>query len=511
MGNEIGIIDLGSNTARLVIYHRDDQGFFYEVDNIKRVLRLSSHLSDGQIDHDGIEKAVLCMHQFRKLLDARQVRTAFGVATAAVRQALNGADLLQRIEAETGIPMEVLSGEVEARYGYLAVVHSMNLDEGITVDIGGGSTEVTYFANRQLQGSVSFPFGIVTLTHMFIKQDPPAPEEIAQLQSFVTRHLVAQPWLIGKRCPVIAIGGTARNLAKIFQKDIEYSLSSLHHFVMPTTNVTEIFNNLIRLPLDKRKQIPGLSKDRADVIIPGVAVFHGLLECVGSEQLLISDKGLRDGVLLAKMSPHLPIPGTEEVRQRSTERFMNRYRVERAHAYHVRELAHRLVEELERLEVFRFTPEEKSLLETAALLHDVGRSVNVYETSKHTFYLLTNVLLEGFTHQERLLIAMMASYKNSKQLQKQLGLHADIVPKTAKSRLDKLGTLLLLARALDRSMTQQIESIRLAEQKQTILLECVSAHQQLIEFSILEEELEKAAKAFKRPFRFTRVSPESFK
>jgi exopolyphosphatase / guanosine-5'-triphosphate,3'-diphosphate pyrophosphatase len=505
MNDTIGVIDLGSNTARLVVYEQDDRGLVYEVENVKRVLRLSSHLRDGRLEREGIEKTLTCMRQFQHLLRAYNVTTAIGVATAAVRQAENGRELLDAIRAETGLSIRVLSGEEEARYGYLAVVNTMNIDEGITVDIGGGSTEVTWFSGRQLRESVSFPFGIVTLTRMFLPNDPPSAEEMKRLREYVEQQFSGCTWIRDRRCPVIAIGGTARNLAKMHQRSVGYSLGSVHHYVMSAKQVDGVLERARALPWEERKQLPGLSKDRADVILSGIAVFRALLAIVNGHELVVSNKGLRDGVLYETAFGTKPTD-IREVRRRSVEQFMNRYQVDKRHARHVRTLALALFVRLRELGVFRYGEVEKSWLEAAALLHDVGRSINVYEAAEHTFYLLSHVLLLGFTHRERLLIAMIASYKNNKLMQQQFARHADIVGKADKALVEKLGLVILLARTLDRSMTQQIREVRLRGDGERIVMECVGSGENLMEYALLEDVLVKVAKAWKRPVDFRAVT-----
>lgn len=502
MNKKVGIIDLGSNTARLVIYQQYEHSQLYEVDNIKRVLRLSGHLQEGRFDEAGIEKTLACMRQFKDMLDASNVTEIKGVATAAFRQAENGAELAKRIETETGIPIKILSGEEEARYGYLAVMHSMSVNEGITVDIGGGSTEVTYFQNRQLKHCTSLPFGIVSLTKLFLNDDPPQPYELARLSQFIKDQLSVLDWIKDKQCPVIAIGGTARNLAKVDQRQRNYSLGSVHQYSITPDQTAHILQQLSALSCEERKHIPGLSKDRADVIVAGIAVFSCLLEYVGSNSLLISNKGLRDGVLYETVGQDQPVPAVRDIRRISAEQFMTRYQVGRQIARHVADLAVRSFDEGRRLQLHPYGNEERELLETAALLHDVGRSINLYDASQHTFYLLSNVLLLGFTHRERLLISMISSYKNNKQLTSQLLKHKDIMIKSDKETIEKLGHLLLLAKTLDRSKTQRIKELRWRDTPQGIVLQCTSERDELLEFSLLEDILAKLTKVFKRPFSY---------
>ncbi|MGM0714767.1 exopolyphosphatase [Brevibacillus parabrevis] len=501
MKKSIGVIDLGSNTARLVIYEQDDSGMAAEIDNIKYSLRLSNHLRAGRLDEEGVAKTLTAMRQFKKLLDARKVTQAIGVATAAVRQAENGRELTAAIERESGISMRVLSGKEEARYGYLAVLNSMPVDEGITIDIGGGSTEVTYFRDRQLIESHSFPFGIVTLTSQFFREEVPSEEEFAQLRTFLADSLATCPWLADRQCPVIAIGGTARNLGKIHQRQVHYSMDSLHHYPIQADAVTNILNALRKLPLEERRQIPGVSKDRADVILAGMAAFESLLHYAQSDCLLVSNKGLRDGVLYETVWGEQPPASTAIVRERSALQFMNRYQVDQPHSRHVRDLALSLFDQLQEHALHSFSGFERQLLENAALLHDTGRTINVYEASEHTFYLLSNVLMAGYTHRERLLLAMIASYKTNKLAQSQIARHPDLLSKQDKSLVEKLGHLLLFARVLDRSMTQAISAVRLASTSGQFVLTCTGKQPDLLEYSLLDEPLSKLSKAWKIPLK----------
>lgn len=506
MNRNFGVIDLGSNTARLVVYEQDEQGLALEVDNIKRGLRLSNHLQNGRLDDEGIAKTLDCVRQFQELLNARSIRGVIAVATAAIRQAENGKELIERIHRETGVAVRVLSGKDEARYGFLAVLNSMNVAEGMTIDIGGGSTEITYFRDRQLQEWVSFPFGIVTLTRRFFQGELATQAELAALRSFLHDSFTQCPWLRDRQCPVIAIGGTARNLAKIHQRSVQYSMDSFHHYPMTPEQVAAILEQLRQLPLEERRQFPGISKDRADVIVAGIAVFAGLLNYAGSRQLFISNKGLRDGILSEKVWGTEVPTSIRDIHERSITQFMNRYRVNKAHAQQVKHLSLSLFDQLKAHGLHKFGAGERQLLEAAALLHDVGRIINVYESSEHTFYLLSHVLLAGYTHRERLLIAMIASFKNNKLLQSQLAQHADIVAKPDKNLVEKLGNLLLFSQMLDRSRSQAIRFVHLAEHNEQWVIECHGDRDDLLEYSLLDEPLAKLSKVWKLPMSLKPVT-----
>ncbi len=500
MGNYIGIIDLGSNSARLVIYYLDQQGLMYEFDNFKQVLRLSEHIqADRNIDQEGFRKTLACMQQFKEICQIRGVNEIIAVATAAVRQANNGQALLQTIREDIGVPIRLLTGEEEANCGYLAVVNTMDIKHAVAVDIGGGSTEITLIKNREKINSISFPFGAVSLTKRFFTEDIPTTKELQQVKEYMKQEFAKHPWLKNQKYPLVAIGGTARNLAKIHQRKRSYPLSSLHTYVMKTEDVEEIFDLVSQLPIESRVEINGLSKDRVDIIPSGLFVFKTLMEWVQSKELIISNKGLRDGILFDKVLKEKNIPYFEDVAMFSVEQFMNRYDVNKPHAYHVSRLAKKLFDELNRLEILTLKAKEKKLLKAAALLHDIGRSINVYNTSQHTFYLITNVLLMGISQRERLLIAFVASYKNDKLVKTKITDYMEILTKEDEVLINQLGPILLLARSLDRSMSQSVKKIKLEKKNRKITVECNGSHH-LIECQFAEELMQKLYKGFKYRF-----------
>jgi exopolyphosphatase/guanosine-5'-triphosphate,3'-diphosphate pyrophosphatase len=504
MEHLIGLIDLGSNTARLVVYSTDGQGLIVEHDNMKQPLRLISYIQDnGTISDTGFKKTLDCMLQFKHLCTVRNVNEIIGVATAAVRQATNGQELLHHIETLTGIQFQLLTGEQEAYYGYLAIVNSMNMPNAISVDMGGGSTEITLIRDRMRIASTSLPFGVVTLTEQFLYSSVPSDEELGTLHRFLSQQLSPFTWLTNCRLPLVAMGGTARNVAKIHQKRAQYSLPSFHHYVIKPSEVKRLYHWIRQLPMEARRQVPGLSKDRADVIIAGMAVFQTLLQIMKAKQFVTSNKGLRDGILFERMLSQAGSPIVEDVAMFSVKQFMKRYRVDAAHAMQVRYLATRLFDDCKKLKLHNFGSEKRRILELAAMLHDCGRSINVFNTAEHTYYLLSNVLLPGLTHRERLLVAMVASYKNQKLLQRQVAEHADIVFKSDKSVIELLGSLLQLARSLDRSMTQPIRSVQIREKKDHLRMHCETSNPNAMEFQFIQDAVERFAKAIKRPVQIS--------
>lgn len=500
MEDKFAIIDLGSNSARLVVYRKEDVGTILEEDNIKSVLRLSSLMNQkGEISSTGVEKTIHCLKRYKQICDLRGIGQIYGIATAAVRSAMNKEDLLATIYNETGIQFRILDGNKEAYYGYLAIVNTMEYREAITIDIGGGSTEITYFKERELIESFSFPFGAVILTEKYLPSEMPSVDEIIHLKSLLQDQFSQENWIAGKKCPVIAMGGTARNIARVHQKRRQYSISSLHNYQMTYQDVEEILEWLRQVPLSKRREVNGLSKDRADIFLAGICVFLTLMESVQTDLLYTSNKGLRDGLLFEVNSKQGDVI-LPDVLEYGTQQFMNRYRVNAIHSQHVANLATQLFDELKKIHLHEWDESERKLLETSARLHDIGRSVNIIESTKHTRYLLENVLLIGCTHRERLIIALAASYKNNKQLQKWALSHQDILSKEDVETALKLGALIQIARFFDRMINQSVYKIQIADANKKVKINLFLKDQPWWEEQELQDHLKRLSKAFGMSF-----------
>lgn len=166
------VIDIGSNTIRLVIYEIKKGGSYKETENIKTVARLRQYLDDeNAMQEEGIELLVSILQGFKEIILFHQVTSIYCVATATIRQSKNQQELVAIVKERTGFDVVVYSEQDEAFTGYYAVSHSTPIETGITIDMGGGSTEITYFENRKLKHYHSFPFGAVTLKEQFMKND----------------------------------------------------------------------------------------------------------------------------------------------------------------------------------------------------------------------------------------------------------------------------------------------------------------------------------------------------
>jgi len=288
------IIDIGSNSIRLVVYSYSPSHGLVEHHNFKTVARLSMYIQqNGELSEDGIHVLIETLKKFKEVLLAIQVDDVFAAATAAIRQAINREEIVALVEKEIGFQLMVLSTDQEAYFGYLAVTHSTNIHMAVTIDMGGGSTEVTYFEDKKLIYSHSFPFGAVSLKSKFIKGSMITSQEINHLRKFVQDQFESLEWLKDLQAPIIAIGGSARNIVQVDQQRKNFALNGTHQYELKRKDLAEISDHFAACSLEDLKKIDGLSSDRADIILPALETFRVFMDVIDSTTFSYSKKGAK--------------------------------------------------------------------------------------------------------------------------------------------------------------------------------------------------------------------------
>ncbi|WP_026689231.1 Ppx/GppA phosphatase family protein [Alteribacter aurantiacus] len=460
MYKQTAVIDLGSNSIRLVIFEINEYRCYREIQNLKVVARLSSHINqDGSLSRDGMKVIKKTLKRFRSVLERYHVSDIHGVATAAVRNASNRQDIEALLHTYTDMSFNVLSEKEEAHYGFLAVVNSTDIKNGITIDIGGGSTEITFFKDRKLNDYHSFPFGALTLKQTFITEDAPSKEELKKLHHYLLQAFDSLPWLKESTGTVIGIGGSARNLALVHQHAIDYPLSGLHQYEMSDRDVKSVFERLQSLPLKKRQQVDGLSKDRADIILPAIFVIQTLIEYTNADHYVVSNKGLREGVFFETLLGEMKVESFPNVTEESFYQLSKDYHLDFDHHRRLSVLATYLLRSLEGYTGEHFSNEDIHLLQLGARVFFIGESIHPESRSQHTFYLLTNQSIDGLSHSKRLAVALLASFRNRSLFNQYSKPYKQWIPKQDLSKYEKLGAILRLAYGLDRSKQGVVKKV----------------------------------------------------
>lgn len=504
MPKKIAIIDLGSNSIRLALMQISSKGSFKLLDELKETARIVENMGPERlIKEAALVRAIQTIKLLVCFADANKADKILGVATAALRLAANGRETLAAIYKETGLAFRILSGEEEARYEYLGVVNTLAFNDALIMDIGGGSTELILCKNRRMMQWESLSMGAVTITESFFPGGCGQPHEVSRLEEYLFDCFSAVPWLNQSRgLEVIGVGGTYRNLGGIDRKAGNYSLNVTHDYRLDSARALQIYSDLQNKSVEERKSVPGLSKDRADIILGGLAVVAAILKYIGAPQVRISGCGLREGIFYEYLLKSHKYPVIDDVIEHSVQNFINQYKIKRRHAGHVARLSLSLFDQL--IPIHGYGDWERGLLRIAALLHDAGSIISYYHHHRHTLYILLNNIIRGLTHRENVIVALVASYHGKLDLKSLLRKHADVLAPGDGMLVRKLGLLLRMAESLDKSEAGLIKDVCCTLLEQHIEIKCHSRENAQLEIRDLYKKVTSFNKVFGKRFLFLR-------
>jgi exopolyphosphatase/guanosine-5'-triphosphate,3'-diphosphate pyrophosphatase len=495
----VGIVDLGSNTARLVVFSCTGDRWFRLTDSIRERVRLAAGMDEnGLLRSDAIDRALAALQLFSDFGAAAGIAETKVFATSAVRDAANGPALVRAIEA-LGLEVQVLSGAEEAELGVSAVANGFACPDAWVVDLGGGSAQVSRMEGRRFAWGAAHPLGAVRLTERFFgprdgrgaAADPPSRSRVAKLEEEVGRRLegVAER-MRGDRDPQIALGGTVRSLAGAVQHAAAYPLDLLHGYRLERRALEELTAELLARTSSERAAIPGINPDRADVIVAGALVFRWLLRHGDRDHLVVSGDGVREGALFHHL---LPEPHrVEDVRRHSIQNLFQRYPQPAAHTEAVRRLSVELFDALAPLH--GLGEWERGLLDDAGVLHDIGMTVSYYGHHRHGAFLIENSGLAGYSHRELAMIAILVRYHRKGSVG--AGALRSLLEAGDLDRVRPLAICLRLAEHLERSRSGRIHGLRARIGKRTVRVELDSPTRPTVEIW----QAEKDARAFESVF-----------
>jgi len=294
-GAPVAVIDVGSNSGRVMVYRQEAGGHLHVLAGSRASLRLVRELDrTGGIPGESLERAFEALRDFRSVARGSGVRRIVAAGTSALRDAANGPAFIRRVRRELGIAIRTLSGLEEARYGFLGAVGGLPVEHGALFDLGGGSLQVARFRDRRLLGAVSVPLGALRVSDAFLRSDPPTGREMRRLREHA-RELLDEAGVraLGAGEELVGTGGTLRNLAKIDQRASGYPIPRLHGYVLTRRRAHDIVAGLAGDRLKKRAGVPGLNADRRDSVVGGGLVVDTLMEMLGADHVVVSGEGAR--------------------------------------------------------------------------------------------------------------------------------------------------------------------------------------------------------------------------
>lgn len=483
---KIAAIDIGSNSIKLAVIEAAASDSFTVISQERERVRLGEDtLREQFLSPEAIARSIEAIAKFRSIAESRNVDTILAVATASVREAANAAEFVSQVDAETGVCVEVLSAIEEARLIGIAAVQSFNLKRGtlLNIDIGGGSTELSLMRDGTPEKLFSMKLGAVGLTERFIVSNPPKEKEIKNLRKEIDlalerprRELKNERWQMAS-----GTSGTILNLALLLNFQPE-GRAEIH--LKKLAGLNEM---LARVSLEERARLPSISIQRAEVIIAGGQILEGIMRGLKIETVQPSNFALREGVIIdylreTETESLPPVPDVEDRNLRGVFAIGRRFGYEESHALQVAGLAEKIFDALSL--TYNLKRHQRTLLSAAALLHDIGSHISSEAHHKHSFYLIKNSEITGFTEAEKQIIANVARYHRG-SLPKEK--HSEFMALNEKDRdtVWKLGAILRLAEGLDCGYESRIKDLSFNREKRNLLLEVFSDQK-------IEKEIEAA-------------------
>ena len=480
MTSRLAAIDIGSNSVRLLVAEALRGGNYRILDEEREPTRLGRTASStGQLDDDSMARTISALRSFRQIAAGYQVTSLRTIATCAVREARNGPDFCRRVREEVGLEVEVITSEREARLAFSSVQHACELTgkNVIVADIGGGSTEVVFATGGLIEAIFSTPLGAVRLTEQLGIGETVQPELFQRLEEEVasclkkrtSRPLFAPHFLVGS-------GGTFTTVAELMMAAKRESDLPVAGYSVSHAEVRHLLDQLRKLPLRARRAMPGMTPDRADIIIAGLTIIDALLKRFRVNTLLIHTRGVRDGLMREMIEEVLgasltPVDHSAQ-REAAIERLASACSGELEHGRKVAALAGRIYEQL--TEPFAMAPGDRELLECAARLQDVGYVINYDQHHKHSYHLIRNSRLPGVRPHDLELIANVARYHRGAHPKRK---HESLTRLTPEDqvRVHRMAAILRLAGGLDRSRSQQVSDVLVQVNDDTVEMGVVSA------------------------------------
>jgi exopolyphosphatase/guanosine-5'-triphosphate,3'-diphosphate pyrophosphatase len=469
------VIDMGSNSFRLVAYSYVPGRWWRRTDEIYDTVRVGAGLlASGRLAADRIQAALETMEVYAHFCAASGISPdeVNAVATSAIRDAANGAELLARVRAVTGIPARVLSSEEEAYYGYLAAINSTTLHDGAVLDLGGGSLQLVGVEARQAAQSASWPLGTVRMTERFFDEVKPASAKQRQaLRTHALRELRQIGWVKKQHGPLVGIGGTVRNLAAAAALAAGRPSIGVQGAMLEREALDALIGELAGRPVAERAQIDGIKPGRAGLILAGAVVVAAAMDAVGTDAVEVTHAGLREGVFFARYLAPADPPLFEDVRVASVRNLATQYEADLVHCTHVASLAGQLLDSLQESLPRAEGLDAGQLLWAAGMLHDIGVAVDYDDHHKHSRYLILAAGLPGYSQRELALIAQTVRYHRKGT--PELGDLAPLCEPGDEQFLVRMSSLLRLAEHLDRGRDGAVVAASLHEDDGRLDLELV--------------------------------------
>lgn len=463
----ISAIDVGTNSFHMVTASVDENGLLNILSREKEIVRLGSSSGDmSYLQRDAIKRAVNALRAFYKIAvnDNSQIRA---VATSAVREAKNKDEFIDLIKRETGVELEVVSGVEEARLIALGVIHALPIltDKALIIDIGGGSTETIITENSEMLHLQSNKLGAIRLTKKYFDGVPSNEVSIEKCKKFIKgewAQTLDKINAVGFTTTVGTSGTLMTLISMAYLRKHEEIPTVPNGLTVKAKQVLKVIRDIKNASTPENiALLNGMDTTRADIITAGALIVEVAIEELGIKNFIVSNYALREGVVfdtVEKMQNLKQYHQLTKLRYKTVTGLATKYGANMPHAEHIRKLCNKMFDQLEPLHGKGYY--ERELLESASYLHDVGFHISHDKHHKHSFYLIKNSIMTGFTNNEAELIANIARYHRKSHPNRSHNSYNMLSPKKQEI-VWLLAGILRIAEGLDRRQIQNVEDVEL--------------------------------------------------
>jgi exopolyphosphatase / guanosine-5'-triphosphate,3'-diphosphate pyrophosphatase len=497
----LAAIDVGTNTIRLTVAEVQDDDTYRILDEEREMVRLGEQLDrTGRLSDAAIERALAAIGKMKAIADGFKITELRAIATSAVREAANGRAFIREVLRQHKVKVEVISGEEEAELAFRSATRHFDLQGRSTavVDIGGGSLEVILSAGTAIDHVYSLPLGAVRVTERLVRSDPLREKHWRRMKDEIDRTIRAAIKPAAHRAEImVGSGGSFTALAHMSKWEREGRHGSVQGYVLTPADIVHLLGRLRDAPLEARRQIQGLSADRADIIVAGASVIARLVRRLGSQQILVNERGIRDGLLLHMIS-ELPGRSSTALQQPGNRiewarQFARKSRSNERHCEQVASLALMIFDGLRQR--FALPADSRDVLQAAAILHDVGYLISHSKHHKHAYHLIMHGELPGFTPHEVELIANVARYHRRAFPRKR---HQNLIHLSKEERrlIARLSGILRIADGLDRTHAQSVTGVKVRSLRSRVRLSLEAAARPDVELADADRKSDLFRRAF---------------
>lgn len=418
------IIDIGSNSMRMVVLQKSSRFAFSLINETKSRVKISEgcYENNGNLQDIPMQRAFESLKSFLNISNALKSRKIMCVATSALRDAPNSKVFISKVKRELGLNIKVIDGEKEAYYGGVAASNLLHDDTFVTVDIGGGSTEFSFVKNGKIEKSISLDIGTVRIKELYFNKN-----NIEGAKTYILDNL-KKIFDLDIEIPkkIVGIGGSIRALSKIVMAKNKYPLDILHGFTYNVKNEVSLFDRISRAKNNEDLKSFGVKKDRFDTIKEGAFIFKTILDELNIEEVVTSGVGVREGVYLTDLlrTSNHKFPENYNVSVRS---LLDRFQIDEKQSAYLGNNAKKIFDVLKPLH--NLEDKYRELLVVASKLHSIGSTLNFYKSNDNAFDYILNGLNYDFLHTSRVVVAHTIKFsKKSLPSKNEISQYEELLP-----------------------------------------------------------------------------------